>query len=66
VFDTQGLAELIELVLTAGLAMPGAKQAVGELFTVVGEELGDLDRAGLVQGIEKRPRLRRSGSAGSR
>jgi len=58
VLNAQGLAELVELVLAAGLTVPGAKQAVGELLAIVaslklrlrlvfGQKLGDLDRAGL-------------------
>jgi len=49
VLDAQGLAELVELVLAARLTAPGAKQPVGELFAVVGQQPGDPDRAGFVQ-----------------
>lgn len=35
VLDAQGLAELVELVLAARLAVLGAEQAVGELLAVV-------------------------------
>jgi len=54
----QGVAELVELVLATRLAVLGAEQAVGELLAVVGQEPGDLDRAGLVQGMQKGPRLK--------
>jgi len=62
--NAQGLAELVELVLAAGLTVPGAKQPVGELLAIVaslklrlrlvfGQKPGDLDRAGFVQGMRK-------------
>ena len=64
VFDAQGLAELLELVLTAGLTVPGAKQPVGGLLAIIaslklrlrlvfGQQLGDLDRAGLGERLEE-------------
>ncbi len=47
------LAQQVELVLAAGLALARGEQTVGELLAVVGQQLGDLDRAGLVQGFEE-------------
>ena len=47
------LAQLVKLMIAAGLAFAGGKQAVRELLAVVGQQLFDLDRAGLVQGIEE-------------
>ena len=38
--NAQGLAELVELVLAARLAAPGAKQPVGELLAMIGQQLG--------------------------
>ena len=37
------------VVLAARLTAPGAKQPVGELFAVVGQQPGDPDLAGFVQ-----------------
>jgi len=51
--NAQGLAELVELVLAARLAVPGAKQPVGELLAIIGQQLGDLDRAGLGECLEE-------------
>ena len=67
VLDAQGLAELVELVRAARLTVLGAEQAVGELLAVVaslklrlrlvfGQKPSDLDRAVLVQGMQKGPR----------
>ena len=55
VFDTQFLAQLVELMVAAGLALPAGKQAVRELLAVVGQQLGDPDRTGLVQCPQKGP-----------
>lgn len=49
----QLLAQLIELMVAAGFALPAGKQAVCELFAVVGQQLVDPDRAGLVQCLEE-------------
>ena len=38
VFDTQALAQLIELVLSRGLAAAAAKQPICELFTIVRQD----------------------------
>ena len=52
-FDAQGQAQLVELVLPRRLAIPGAEQAVGELLAVVGQDLADPDRTGLVQSVQE-------------
>ena len=49
VFYVQLLAQLIELMVAAGLAFSAGKQAVCELLTVVCQQLADPDRAGPVQ-----------------
>jgi len=60
----RALAELVELVLAAGLTVPGAKQPVGELLAIVaslklrlrlvfGHRHSDLDRADLGQRLEE-------------
>jgi hypothetical protein len=48
---TQFLAQLIELIVAAGFALPAGKQAGYELFVFVCQPLADLDRAGPVQGF---------------
>jgi len=53
VFNAQGLAQLIKLVLTRGLALSARKESVRELLAVVGQQLLNPERAGLVQGAEK-------------
>lgn len=54
VFNAQGLAQLVKLMVTRGLALTACKQPVGELLAVVGQNFLHLDRTSLVQGIEKR------------
>jgi len=54
VLNAQGLAQLVKLMVARGLALTACKQPVGELFAVVGQNFLHLDRASLVQGIEKR------------
>ena len=51
--DAQGLAELVELMVTAGLTVSGSEQAIREFLAVVGQQVADLDRAGPVQGGQK-------------
>ena len=53
VFDSQFLAQPVELMVAAGLALPAGKQTVRELLAVVGQQLGDPDRTGLVQCPQK-------------
>lgn len=53
VLYAQFLAQLIELMVAAGLALLAGKQAVRELFSVVGQQLADLDRASLVKGLQE-------------
>ena len=48
VFDTKLFAEPVEHMRTAGFLLFAASgEAVGELATVVGQQLDNLDRAGL-------------------
>lgn len=51
--DAQGLAKLIELVLSSRPTALGADQPVGELLAVIGQYFGDLDRAGLGERLEE-------------
>ena len=53
VLDPQLLAQLVQLMVAAGLALAAGKQAVRELLAVVGQQLGDPDRTGLVQCLEE-------------
>ena len=55
VLYAQLLAQLVELMVATGLALTTGKEAIGELLAVVGQHSGDLDRAGLVQGMEEGP-----------
>ena len=52
----QRLAQLIELMVAAGLALAAGKQPVCKFLAVVRQKLIDSDRAGLVQCLEKRAR----------
>lgn len=47
------LAQHIELMVTTRLTLTAGKEAVSELLAVVGQQLGDLDRTGLVQGLQE-------------
>lgn len=47
VFDTQALAQLIEFLLSRGLAAAAAKQPICELFTVARQDGADLARHSL-------------------
>ena len=47
------LAQLVELMVAAGFALPAGKQPVCELLAVVGQQLGDFERAGLVQCLQE-------------
>ena len=53
VLDPQFLAQLVELVVAAGLALAAGKQAVRELLAIVAQQLVDPERTGLVQSIEE-------------
>ena len=53
-FNVQGLAQLIKLMVPRGLALTAGKQPVGELFAVVSQNFLHLDRTSLVQGVQKR------------
>jgi hypothetical protein len=50
IFNAQGLAQLVKLVLARGLTLTAGKQAVGERLAIVGQDFLQLDRASLVQG----------------
>lgn len=51
--DAQLLAQLIELMVAAGFAFPAGKQPVRELLAVVRQQLGDFERTGFVQSLQK-------------
>lgn len=51
--DTQLLAQQVKRRVAAGLTLMVGKQVIGENLAVVGRQLDDLDRASLVQGVEK-------------
>ena len=53
VLYAQLLAQLVKLMVASGFALSAGKQAVRELFAVAGQQLGDSDRAGLVQCLQK-------------
>ncbi|BAO82883.1 hypothetical protein SMCB_0655 [Serpentinimonas maccroryi] len=53
VFNAQGLAQLIKLMLTRGLPSTGGKEPVRELFAVVSQQLMNLERTGFVQGAKE-------------
>ena len=53
VFNPQRLAKLVKLMAATGLALSGCKEPVRELLAVVGQQLVDFDRAGLVQSFEE-------------
>ena len=48
-FDAEDFAQSVELVLAIEFALARGEPANGELFAVVDQQLGDFDRAGLVQ-----------------
>lgn len=53
-FNVQGLAQLIKLMVARGLALTAGKQSVSELLAVVGQDFLYFDRTSLVQGVQKR------------
>lgn len=53
VLDAQLLAQLVELVLATRFARLAGEQAVLELLAVVGQQLLDPDRTGLVSAFRK-------------
>lgn len=53
VLNTQRLAQLVKCVLPAGFTLFAGKQAVSELLAVVRQQLLDLDRTRLVQGLQE-------------
>ena len=60
VLNSQILAQHIKLVIPTGFAFTRRKQSIREFFSVVGEQSGDLDRTGFVQGIQKAAGARRA------
>ena len=53
VFNAPCLAQLIKLVFTRGLTGTRGKEAVRELFAVVGQQFLNVQGARLVQGVEE-------------
>jgi len=53
VLNPQILVQHLKLMISTGLMFMRGKQSIGELFSVVGEQSGDLDRTCFVQGIQK-------------
>ena len=49
VFDAEIGAELVELVFAGGGALAQTKEAVGKLFSVIGQNGADAQRAGPLQ-----------------
>ena len=47
-FNVQGLAQLIILMVTRGLVLTAGKQTVGELLAIVGQDFLNLDRTSRV------------------
>ena len=53
-FNVQGLAQLIKLMVARGLTLTAGKQPVGELLAVVGQDFLHLDWASFMQSVQKR------------
>jgi hypothetical protein len=53
VLDAQRLAQLVKLMPAAFAPRQAPKEPVGELLAVVGQNLPDLDRTGLVKRLEE-------------
>ena len=51
--NPQILAQHVKFMISTGPAFTRGKQSIGELFSVVGEQSGNLDRTDLVQGIQE-------------
>jgi len=47
-------------MISTGLMLTLEKQSIDELFSIIGERSGDLDRTGFVQGTQKVSRTRRT------
>lgn len=58
--DVQISTELVELVLARRSTLAQAKEAIGELFSVVRENRADADWAGTLQVSQEAPGIRRS------
>jgi hypothetical protein len=52
-FNAQGLAQLVKLVLARGLTLTAGKQAVGERLAIVGQDFLHLDRTSIAQGTHR-------------
>ena len=52
-FDAEVFAQSVELVLAIEFALARGEPANGELFSAVGQQLGDFDRAGVVQRLSE-------------
>lgn len=50
---TQLLAQQVQLMVATGLFLATGKQAISELFAVVGQQPGYLDRTRFVQGLQE-------------
>ncbi len=53
-FNVQGLAQLIKLMVARGLALTAGKQPVGELLAVISQNFLHFDRTSIIQGVQKR------------
>ncbi len=52
-FDGMLDTDLVEGIVAGGLALAGGAEAVGELLTVIGEHLGELERRSLDEAFEE-------------
>ena len=57
--DLKGGAERVELVFSRRGALAQAEETIGELFSVIGQDGADADRAGTLQVPKKAPRVGR-------
>ncbi len=51
--NTEGFAQLVEPMIARRLAVLGAEQPIGKLLAMVRQQFGDLDGAGLMQGVQE-------------
>jgi hypothetical protein len=66
--DTQLLAQQVQLMVATGLFLPAGEQAISELFTVLGQQPGYLDRTDFVHALKNAlaPRTPKFGHSRSR